>query len=641
MHAWAGSIPYVSRVWLAGTMDDHSHSEALEKKKRLRVMVIKEIVQTEEDFIRKIEMLCNDFLKNMRERQTFDPVRFSSKIISTLFCNIEAVLELHRRFLKALRDRIRDVPKFTNEIGTVFTEFREQFKPVYSEYGLNHEEAQKTLNELMQDHHYRAFFQGCMLMGGQKDQTEEIHGYFLAPLQRVCKYPLLVKELAKYTPTDHDDYKACKDAVDAMKDVCSVINETKRRMEKLVAIAEWQTTVEGWEGSNITDTCNEMVKQGSLMKISSGNTQERWFFLFDNLLVYCKKNSGMSTRRQSKKKPTQTVHENFAYTFKGRIPLSKIEIENIEDGTADYHSSGTRVVNGWKVHNDAKRKWFVCYSKTKEDKDEWMDAILTQRDKRKKLSLLGGSALDFTAAWSLIQDKGMRLHGQMRDNGMIKDRSKHLRTHHKCFIGSEFAQWLVNQKEVSTVEEAVTMGQALLDNGIIHHVNDRHNFKNANVFYRFRFDDGTFKAKHEMQDLLAKGSRVYVRLHGQFPSPLKDHTHLLKTFSFSITGNKLIDWLIQNGDVCKREEALSLGQGLIANGFLHHVSDKHPFKDDQTLYKFIADEEKKEFDSGTLKKGATLSSRMDFHGTDSYFSKTIVVSVLTTAKIMWNVKPEL
>jgi hypothetical protein len=59
MHAWAGSIPYVSRVWLAGTMDDHSHSEALEKKKRLRVMVIKEIVQTEEDFIRKIEMLCN------------------------------------------------------------------------------------------------------------------------------------------------------------------------------------------------------------------------------------------------------------------------------------------------------------------------------------------------------------------------------------------------------------------------------------------------------------------------------------------------------------------------------------------------------------------------------------------------------
>ena len=55
---------------------------------------------------------------------------------------------------------------------------------------------------------------------------------------------------------------------------------------------------------------------------------------------------------------------------------------------ADYHSSGTKVVNGWKVHNDAKRKWFVCIAKTKEDKSEWMEAILTQRDKRTSLSLL-------------------------------------------------------------------------------------------------------------------------------------------------------------------------------------------------------------------------------------------------------------
>ena len=106
----------------------------------------------------------------------------------------------------------------------------------------------------------------------------------------------MLQELVKYTPADHLDFVPVSEALEAMKDVCSVINETKRRMEKLVGIAEWQMTVEGWEGSNIIDTCNEMVMQGSLMKISSGNTQERCFFLFDNLLVYCKKYSGLSTR---------------------------------------------------------------------------------------------------------------------------------------------------------------------------------------------------------------------------------------------------------------------------------------------------------------------------------------------------------
>ena len=39
----------------------------------------------------------------------------------------------------------------------------------------------------------------------------------------------------------------------------------------------------------MTDTCNEQVMKGTLIKISAGNTQEREFFLFDNLLVYCKK----------------------------------------------------------------------------------------------------------------------------------------------------------------------------------------------------------------------------------------------------------------------------------------------------------------------------------------------------------------
>lgn len=44
-----------------------------------------------------------------------------------------------------------------------------------------------------------------------------------------------------------------------------------------------------FQGSNITDTCTELLMHGVLLKISAGNIQERIFFLFDKLLVYCKK----------------------------------------------------------------------------------------------------------------------------------------------------------------------------------------------------------------------------------------------------------------------------------------------------------------------------------------------------------------
>ncbi len=110
---------------------------------------------------------------------------------------------------------------------------------------------------------------------------EPVVSVFINPLQ----------ELVKYTPSEHPDYAATTEALDMMRSVCSIINEARRRVEKLEAIADWQATVEGWEGYDVTDTCNEKIMEGSLVKISAGNTQERQFFLFDNLFVYCKKST--------------------------------------------------------------------------------------------------------------------------------------------------------------------------------------------------------------------------------------------------------------------------------------------------------------------------------------------------------------
>lgn len=40
------------------------------------------------------------------------------------------------------------------------------------------------------------------------------------------------------------------------------------------------------------------------------------------------------------------------------------------------------MTNGWKIHNTAKNKWFVCMAKNAEDKQKWLDAILKEREQR-------------------------------------------------------------------------------------------------------------------------------------------------------------------------------------------------------------------------------------------------------------------
>uniref|UniRef100_A0A4W5KIV4 Phosphatidylinositol-3,4,5-trisphosphate dependent Rac exchange factor 1 n=1 Tax=Hucho hucho TaxID=62062 RepID=A0A4W5KIV4_9TELE len=339
--------------------------------------------------------------------------------------------------------------------------------------------------------------------------------------------------------------------------------------------------------------------------ISAGNIQERVFFLFDNLLVYCKRK-------------TKSINGPL-YMFRGRINTEVMEVENVEDGTADYHSNNYTVTNGWKIHNTAKNKWFVCMAKNAEDKQKWLDAILREREQRESLKL--GMERD---AYVMIAKKGEKLYHMMmtKSRHLIKDRRRKLTIVPKCFMGNEFVSWLIESGEISKPDEGVNLGQALLENGIIHHVSDKHQFKNEPVFYRFRYDDGTYKARSEMEDIMSKGVRLYCRLHSLYTPVAKDRDYHLKTFKSVVPASKLVDWLLSQGDCSTREDAVTMGVGLCNNGFMHHVLEKTEFKDESQFFRFYADEEME----GTSSKSKQLQ-RNDFKLIENILVKSLVVSV--------------
>uniref|UniRef100_A0A8C7LZ81 Phosphatidylinositol-3,4,5-trisphosphate dependent Rac exchange factor 2 n=1 Tax=Oncorhynchus kisutch TaxID=8019 RepID=A0A8C7LZ81_ONCKI len=537
---------------------EHGKGESgkdLEKQLRLRVCVLNELLKTERDYVGTLEFL------------------------SVLFSNLEEILSVHRNFLSMVEELLQPDPHAHHEVGRCFLHFRSGFQ-IYDEYCGNHEKAQRLLLELNKIRTVRTCLLNCMLLGGRKNTEVPLEGYLVAPIQRICKYPLLLRELLKRTPKKHNDYSLVLESLQVMKAVCSSINEAKRQMEKLEVLEEWQSHIEGWEGSNITDTCTEMLMHGVLLKISAGNIQERIFFLFDNLLVYCKK-------KNRRLKNSKAATEGPRYLFRGRINTEVMEVENVDDGTADYHSSGNIVNNGWKIHNTAKNKWFVCMAKTPEEKQEWLEAILKERERRKTLRL--GMEQD---TWVMVSEKGEKLYHLMTKQGhLIKDRKRKLTTFPKCFLGSEFVSWLVDIGETDNPEEGVHLGQALLENGIIHHVTDKHQFKPEPVLYRFRYDDGTYHPRSDMQDVISKGVRLFCRLHSLFTPVIRDKDYHLRTYKSVVMANKLIDWLIAQGDCRTREESLILGKELCDNGFMHHVLEKSEFKDEPLLFRFFADEE--------------------------------------------------
>lgn len=75
----------------------------------------------------------------------------------------------------------------------------------------------------------------------------------------------------------------------------------------------------------------------------------------------------------------------FSFFFK--LEGAEIVSACVFSSSADYHSSGNIVNNGWKIHNTAKNKWFVCMAKTPEEKQEWLEAIMKERERRKSKQL--------------------------------------------------------------------------------------------------------------------------------------------------------------------------------------------------------------------------------------------------------------
>ncbi|XP_076871363.1 rap guanine nucleotide exchange factor 4-like isoform X3 [Brachyhypopomus gauderio] len=102
---------------------------------------------------------------------------------------------------------------------------------------------------------------------------------------------------------------------------------------------------------------------------------------------------------------------------------------------------------------------------------------------------------------------------------MIRDRKYHLKTYRQCCVGTELVDWQLQQSScVHSRAHAVGMWQALLEEGVLNHVDQELNFQDKYLFYRFLDDeeedaelpseDEKREAEEELQETLLFLSQI-------------------------------------------------------------------------------------------------------------------------------------
>ncbi|XP_075899477.1 uncharacterized protein LOC142899659 isoform X2 [Nelusetta ayraudi] len=328
----------------------------LQNRDQMRANVINEIMSTERHYIKHLKDICEGYLRQCRKRVDM----FNDDQLKVIFGNIEDIYRFQMGFVRDLEKQYNTEEPHLSEIGPCFLEHQDGFW-IYSEYCNNHLDACMELSKLMRDGRYQHFFEACRLLQQMIDIA--IDGFLLTPVQKICKYPLQLAELLKYTAQEHSDYRYVAAALAVMRNVTQQINERKRRLENIDKIAQWQASVLDWEGDDILDRSSELIYTGELSWIYQpyGRSQQRVFFLFDHQLVLCKKD---------------LIRRDILY-YKGRIDMDRYEVRDAIDGRDDDFN--VSVKNAFKLCNKDSEEIHIFLAKKPEEKLRWLRAFHEER----------------------------------------------------------------------------------------------------------------------------------------------------------------------------------------------------------------------------------------------------------------------
>ncbi|XP_014905876.1 T-lymphoma invasion and metastasis-inducing protein 2 isoform X1 [Poecilia latipinna] len=200
---------------------------------RLR-KVIQELVDTEKSYVKDLVCLFEIYLTPL-QNETF----LSKDEMEALFGSLPEMLDFQRVFLQTLEERIASCPDFSSletpeqfkmllfSLGGSFLYYADHFK-LYSGFCANHIKVQKVLERAKTDAAFKHFLE---TRNPTNQHSSSLESYLIKPVQRVLKYPLLLRELVSLTDAESPEHTHLTEALRAMEKVASHINEMQKIYE--------------------------------------------------------------------------------------------------------------------------------------------------------------------------------------------------------------------------------------------------------------------------------------------------------------------------------------------------------------------------------------------------------------------------
>ncbi|CAG7854823.1 Rho guanine nucleotide exchange factor scd1 [Serendipita indica DSM 11827] len=359
--------------------------------------VIRELIETERKYIQDLEVMHN-YAKTLMTQNIVD-----HDTVHHLFPGLNKLLDFQRKFSIELEQQY-ELPWEQQRWGRCFSLNEPNFS-VYEPYCANYTNAAELV--LAEEPH-------LMQLTHIINPKSELPAFLIKPVQRICKYPLLLEQLVKRCPANHEHYEELVEGAASSKRIADRINEAQRRAENVATVKLLEKRVEDWKGHALSNF-GELLLDDVFMVTKSGVDREYHVFLFEKIILCCKDATAPSANNKKVGKSNSILKKQStgpgvppggllaggaAAAKKKTTPLllkGRIFLNNVTQATPTNQPTPYSLQVWWRGDDDLE--FFTLRCRTEEQVKQWetvitrlIQEVQAKREERNQRSSQGGQA---------------------------------------------------------------------------------------------------------------------------------------------------------------------------------------------------------------------------------------------------------
>uniref|UniRef100_A0A8C2ZJJ9 TIAM Rac1 associated GEF 1 n=1 Tax=Cyclopterus lumpus TaxID=8103 RepID=A0A8C2ZJJ9_CYCLU len=367
-----------------------SHADKLRK-------VINELVETERTYVKDLSCLIECYLTPL-QKESF----LTQDELDVLFGNLGEMVEFQVEFLRTLEDGIRLVPdlerlerveqfkKVLFSLGGSFLYYADRFK-IYSAFCASHTKVPKVLAKAKTDPDFKAFLAE---RNPRQQHSSTLESYLIKPIQRVLKYPLLLKELYSLTDPESEEHYHLDVAMKAMNKVASHINEMQKLHEEYGAVFDQLINDQTADKKEVADlSMGDLLLHATVVWINppgflvkGKKDPDMAAFVFKTAVVFVYKDSYKHRKKIGVSHRASVSDDKDPFRFRHMIATDSLQVRALanSEGTAVCEIVHTRS----ESEGRPERTFQLCCSSPESKKDflKAVHSILREKQRRQLLN---------------------------------------------------------------------------------------------------------------------------------------------------------------------------------------------------------------------------------------------------------------